>query len=355
MLKDIHIQNYRGIKDLKIKDFKRINILVGDNNSGKTSVLEAILLLLVPKNPLLLLDLMLKKDVSIQMPNAGIQLNIADEESWRKLSYSFFRANSGNQIEIASGLKKIPSEPSDYLLKVVQNSQINHEIFGNKTNISTLPRNIFFEYRDKAGNIAKTGFSNDGNFKIEPNSSADISGLGSLIHPGPKLSSSIYPLLNSCCTTLERKKEIRNILKIVEPLLEDFEINPEISSYFKNGLKLPINYMGDGIRYLLHYLVSIYCSSKGVVLIDEIESGLHWKTQRILWKAVIKAAEENNVQIIATTHSREMISALSDVYEESGKDDFAVFSLDKEGDKNYVNTYAGEDLKFMLNAGGEFR
>ncbi len=355
MLKDIHIKNYRGIKDLKIKDFKRINLLVGDNNSGKTSVLEATMLLLSPKNPLMLADLMLKKDISVQMQNANIQFNISDEESWKRLSYSFFGAKPSSPIYIGSGLSADQEKDPEYLLKIIQNNDISSDIFNNKTNISVSPRNIFFEYSDKTGSKVRTGFSNNGNFKVEPNSTNDIVGLGCLIHSGPKLSSTIYPLLNACCATLERKKEIRDILRIIEPSLEDFEINPEISCYFQEGLKLPINYMGDGIRYLLNDLVGIYCSPGGVVLIDEIENGLHWKTQRILWKAVIAAAKENNVQIIATTHSREMISALADACEELDEKDFSVFSLDKEGDKNYVNTYFGEDLQFRLSAGGEIR
>ncbi|BAZ14450.1 hypothetical protein NIES4071_62940 [Calothrix sp. NIES-4071] len=45
MLNDLTVQNYRCLKDLHIKDFARVNLLVGMNNSGKTSLLEAIYLL----------------------------------------------------------------------------------------------------------------------------------------------------------------------------------------------------------------------------------------------------------------------------------------------------------------------
>lgn len=353
MLKDIHIKNYRGIKDLKIKDFKRINLLVGDNNSGKTSVLEAALLLLTPKNPLSLAEISLKKDISVQAQNVNIQLNLSEEESWRKLSYSFFNAEAANHISIASGLKNNPTENPDYLLKIIQNTEVNSDIFTNKTNISVSPRNIFFEYCDKAGIETKTGFSNNGNFKTEQNSSNDITGSGAFSNSGIKLSSTIYPLLNNWCTNLERKKIIRNVLKVIEPSLEDFEINQEISCYFSSGLKLPINYMGDGIRHLLNAIVAIYCSPNGIVLIDEIENGLHWKTQKVLWKAVIAAAKENDVQIIATTHSRDTIKALSEAYEEEegkkllGEDEIRLFQLYKN-DKIFAETLDADTISGMI-------
>ena len=169
-------------------------------------------------------------------------------------------------------------------------------------------------------------------------------------------------LLENLQCKLENKQKILNILSQIEPRISDIfpdaekPKNPSIAVRV-DGIDgtITLDHFGDGTIIVLAQILEIYHSKNSVVLIDEIENGLHWKTQRILWKAVIKAAEDNNVQIIATTHSREMISALSDVCEEFGEKDFVVFSLDKDGDKNYVNTYAGKDLQFRLSAGGEIR
>ena len=46
MIKDLYIENFRGFDKLKIDDIKKINFLVGKNNCGKTSVLEAISLMI---------------------------------------------------------------------------------------------------------------------------------------------------------------------------------------------------------------------------------------------------------------------------------------------------------------------
>lgn len=45
MLKSLKIENFRRFESFEIKDLGRINLLVGANNSGKTSILEAIELL----------------------------------------------------------------------------------------------------------------------------------------------------------------------------------------------------------------------------------------------------------------------------------------------------------------------
>ena len=41
-IENLYINNYRGIQNLKIAKLGSVNIFVGDNNTGKTSVLEAI-------------------------------------------------------------------------------------------------------------------------------------------------------------------------------------------------------------------------------------------------------------------------------------------------------------------------
>ena len=50
-IKDIEISNFRGIEYLKIDDLARVNVLLGQNNSGKSTVLESIAMLMSMSNP----------------------------------------------------------------------------------------------------------------------------------------------------------------------------------------------------------------------------------------------------------------------------------------------------------------
>ena len=49
--KNINIKNFRGIEHLEVDDFSRVNVFLGQNNAGKSSVLECLLLLMGMSNP----------------------------------------------------------------------------------------------------------------------------------------------------------------------------------------------------------------------------------------------------------------------------------------------------------------
>ena len=77
-----------------------------------------------------------------------------------------------------------------------------------------------------------------------------------------------------------------------------------------------------------------------------------------MWKIILTAAKENNVQIIATTHSRDTIKALSEVYEKEkdlvGEDEIRLFQLYKN-DKNFVETLDANTVKGMIKNNYELR
>jgi AAA15 family ATPase/GTPase len=74
--------------------------------------------------------------------------------------------------------------------------------------------------------------------------------------------------------------------------------------------------MGDGIRKLLTILTSIYEVKDGVILIDEIENGMHFSTMKTLWKTIIHASMQFKVQVFVTTHNIEILKSLKEVVKE---------------------------------------
>lgn len=350
MLKDIRIQNYRGIKDLHIKDFKRINLLVGDNNSGKTSVLEAIGLST---------NYNITGVIAFEYFRESGRLSpvqILEQNLWDDFEYLFNEKRFSDGFFLESTLQNSDNTED----KITLNCNLSNEIgkfLGTPilTAIDQSKNNsLIARYSENGGNSVVLGYSRDGTNNPISNSRKFVN--VSLISSAPAKSSELMPMMK----------------KVVEENGEDFfskiaqEIDPKIKAiktasdriYADIGkISVPLKYVGDGLIGVLNILLRIRELKNGILLVDEIENGLHWKTQKILWRAVIAAAAENNVQIIATTHSREMIASLSEVCEEGliERDDFAVFSLDKDGDKNYVTDYRKEDLQFRLNSGGEIR
>ena len=105
---------------------------------------------------------------------------------------------------------------------------------------------------------------------------------------------------------------------------------------------IPINLAGDGIKRILSILVTISDNKNGIVLIDEIDNGLHFSSQATLLKALMEIAKSYNVQIFATTHNYETLKKLKEVLAdesmEAYKNDVKIFTLRKLKD-NIIKAY----------------
>ncbi len=77
------------------------------------------------------------------------------------------------------------------------------------------------------------------------------------------------------------------------------------------GRRFPIASFGDGLRRLLAFRLALAGAKNGFLLIDEIDSGLHWTVMDDVWRLLVQVAERLNVQVFATTHSYDCIRGLS--------------------------------------------
>ncbi len=76
---------------------------------------------------------------------------------------------------------------------------------------------------------------------------------------------------------------------------------------------VPLGTIGDGLIRVLRTILALVQCENGTLLIDEFETGLHWSVQAELWKIIFRIAKKLNIQIFATTHSRDTIAALQKV------------------------------------------
>ena len=135
----------------------------------------------------------------------------------------------------------------------------------------------------------------------------------------------------------EKKTRIIEFLRLIEPELEtiSWSSSPEEEpiKLKKKAVvdSLSLSSMGQGIKSILVLAVSLLATKNSILLVDEIETGLHYKAQTDMWRLIIKTAKELNVQVFATTHSWDGIAAfgeaLSQVEDKSvGK----LFRLDRK-------------------------
>lgn len=77
--------------------------------------------------------------------------------------------------------------------------------------------------------------------------------------------------------------------------------------------RIPIGSMGDGIWRMLGIALSLARSQGGILLVDEIDTGLHYSVMGNMWRMVLQTAERLDVQVFATTHSRDCYESLAQI------------------------------------------
>ncbi len=334
MFKKIKIENFRGITHLELNDLRQFNLFVGKNNSGKTSLLESIYLISTPAkpfNPVWITNL--RGHYITQSYSWTVLFNEMNMEAPIRLSGELLKPKQIRTLSIKTLLGKNAAQTSYETLNLQlkdSRREFAEEIAGLSIEFS-----ISKNRGKKQTYESKIWVGKDNNLESSPPGNY-VETLDIIFLTPAQLRSFIPKLFNQVLIKKQEDK-ILKILKIVEPRLVNLLLGAENIVYCDMGFTklLPFSVAGEGLNNLLAIILAIYETSNGIVLIDEIENGLHHSTQSILWEAVLEAATAFNVQVFATTHSYENIKAFSAAYEKLDlKDDkLRLFRIENEKDK----------------------
>jgi AAA15 family ATPase/GTPase len=79
--------------------------------------------------------------------------------------------------------------------------------------------------------------------------------------------------------------------------------------------------------------LALVSAADGILLIDEIENGLHYSVQLDMWRLIFRTARELNVQVFATTHSWDCISAFQKAASEDHASEGMLIRLARRNDE----------------------
>ena len=358
MYKKLTINGFRGIKHLEVEDFRQVNLIVGKNNCGKTALLECLFLLTGPTNPQLPLKI-----------NALREFGIVDENTW---SVFFNKLDINSDIKLSGELDN-PREERNLVIKPSMKSATLSgtttdkkliDIKDSYSGLSPVTNGLILDYsfvkgrakRSKKPITTKVIASGTG---IEFETSKDYEeALRGVFINAKTVSGDIGKRFNE----IQIRKQTDRIVKVlrqIEPSLVDLSLGADGIVYCDIGLDrlLPLNVMGDGMFRLVSIILAILDAQDGIVLIDEIENGLHHLSQEILWDAIFESAKEFNVQIFAATHSIECVEAFSSSYSRIGKnnDDIRLYRIERKGADCRVVSYDSDILEASLDSGWEVR
>jgi ABC-type branched-subunit amino acid transport system ATPase component len=158
------------------------------------------------------------------------------------------------------------------------------------------------------------------------------------------------------------EERLNSLLSKIEPRLKAVRsLNPYQAAllYADIGLKerIPAVHLGQGFVRLLSIYSEILASGQNdsVLLIDEFENGLHYSVLTEVWRGILNLAEQENVQVFATTHSYECIQAAHAAFAETLAYDFALHRLEEVKGEITVISYDRETLETSLKSNFEIR
>ena len=363
MLEQLRIENFRCFKSFELEHFGRVNLLVGENNSGKTSILEAIKLFCSRGDFETIYQL---------ATNRGEYFQHTEEID---LSHLFYKHKTATNHKIKiSGINN--REKKQLLIAILYNDdslkdEIKQEIFW----ISE--KNLKEQYK-YLNYLKQKSIESDPNFLHRINSytlfltreqynmgyyddydtvygspiirfmvTGDSTIIKTIFRTSSLLSSqkSLY-LFNQIVLTPEEDL-VYQALQIIEPNIEriapignDIKNNNSRSGFFvrlkDTQKRIPIGSMGDGIWRMLGLSLALVSAKDGVLLVDEIDTGLHYTALEDMWKLIWETSKKLNVQVFATTHSSDCWKALEALTsrEDVGEEDISIQRIEKDAPRS---------------------
>lgn len=327
-LKSLQIKNFRALQDFQVSKLGRINLIVGKNNSGKSSVLEALRIYAGHAQHALLEELAQSHDEKWRQNHE--QFEVQDDLPFKSFfSGRKFPETEGQGIEIGDGTSKnsVKIEHALYL----------EEYFVEDGILRTRRKRIFkndlaaLEEDESVDETIMTQVNDENPIMLrfdEPRRNRILSTTTrakpcSFI---PTRFISIDELANEWdkIGLTDAQEFVKNALRIVSADFEDilFVRNDEAARSLSRSaiVKLkgetepvPLNSMGDGILRVLQLFLKLFAAKGGFLLVDEFENGLHYSVQARVWGLVFDLAEQLDIQVFATTHSWDCIESFAKV------------------------------------------
>lgn len=339
-IKCINIKNFRGIDHLTIEDFSSVNVFLGQNNSGKTTVLEAIAMLMSMSNP--------------DVPQAINAVRARKPFSnFIDVQYLFNNLDVTTPPEVKAELSDGSSRHLTLALSYVFDELADpknepQQQLGAVKYVNTLEMN--FE-------IAKgtTRQSHKSWLRVNPQglvvnrkvADGYLENMRAWLTPSDLMTSN---LANDLAELFKRNRKdtILALLKLFDTRINSIEILTDDIYIGFEGMSqmLSVSMMGDGLRRYLNIVASAANPLIDILLIDEIDNGLHYSVYKKLWQALFALAEASNKQIFVTTHSKETLGHLNKMLGEhvEYQQELRIFTLEKtrlKGYQAYRLTYNG--------------
>lgn len=376
----LHLQNlvitgFRGIRELAIDRLGRVTLLAGKNGVGKTTVLEAVQVYAGRGDYSVLSGLLRERDELTDDDGGDRKIAIPDFTAlFHGRDARGGRITVGSPDIVGKTLTLEDVALDDELGVLVD--QVSPDIGGNgsvrglradfKGAKHFLPVVSVPQGRGARRVFARVPLELARAFRRFSDDSSDSTRIPcQVVGPGPLENHEIAPLWGNIALT-DYETLVEEALQLV---MGDQVQRVAIVGYSRRGhsppkaiVKLkgrshpvPLKSLGDGAVRLFGLALALANSPNGLLLIDEVENGLHHSLQKAFWTIVLRTAQVNNVQVLATTHSFDCVQGFAEAANEITEVDCALVRVTRREDETWAVEYSEEDLRIAAEQGIEVR
>jgi energy-coupling factor transporter ATP-binding protein EcfA2 len=347
------IHSLRGIKNLELPGLGQVNLLVGGNDSGKTTVLEALALYCNP------LDVVSWEFLSRQREPLAWFFSVVSPEDTRvdDLRWLFPQNATPGKDDAYEGRVFLSANGTFPVREVHAHYR---EIRGSPPRRQPLRPSIRYSaelQRERRGAEillkAEPGFEPqvitlwEGERLEEARSALGPEVPFQLINPADHYLTSLAVQEFTEARLGGMQEAVKDLLRGFDPRIAGVEIlapRGQPTLYLQDSVAglAPISAFGDGIRRALLFALALPRVAGGVLLIDEIETAIHVSALGKVFRWMLDACKQYSIQLFVTTHSLEAVDAILGA-DTTEAEDIVGFRLEPTAERTVAKRY-GEDL-----------
>ncbi len=357
----LRIKGFRGIDSLTINRFGRVTLLTGRNGTGKTTVLEAIRIF-ADRGRLSSLVEVLNRSEELS-GRASEENEIAEIPDFKALFHgrqanvgtSFtIGLNGDTQAQLLAEVSSIENVPDEWMSRSrsIMSDQVLRIAFSDfEEFLPVFDGDMFERWRSPR-------FPTRDNERPET-VKAEVLG------PGLLNNLDLDQRWGEIALTEQEPIALRALNLAASQQIDAVAVvagDSRSRSRFRrilvrleDGARVPLRSLGDGAVRLFGVATALAGASGGLLLLDEAENGIHHSLQHEYWSLVLRAAADNNVQVIATTHGWDCIRGFASASRENEDADGTVVRLERDADGLSAVEYSEEELQTAPDQGIEVR
>lgn len=354
MITSFKVDNFKCFEHLELSDLRRLNLVVGDNASGKTAFLEAIKLA-CEASPQAVLALNQLRGLAFMLP--PYPSREAFEVPWLTL---FFRQDINRTISFSYKDSKLVTKSLNVFFDKSKTFTTVPTPEGKSDNGPTTIVPLKFDRSINGENSAIYA-------TVTPQGAPQLQFLPGLGPITGFLASTLATTMQEIARMLSRLsvdgKEIGvlRILRKIFPFVEGLSVLTLIPgqeavyiSERDSSIKLPATMVSAGVNKFLSLIIGLSSHHGVVALVDEIDNGFYYKKLPEIWSILLQLTKECDAQIFASTHSWECLeAALPAMRDDSNA--FALIRTSKSGFGCTAEVISGDDARSAIEEEIEVR